>query len=260
MRYEAGYELRSRFWVVVIAIGLLIAAATVYAGTGVVSHCEDSNLDQVQCIRNVADRMQQQLERDWAFLASFAKAADPRSVAPLEAGILSFQSYVQAACESEGHGAMGASGEELLIERCRRDLLHQRRKLVERIAERAAMEAVFGRPICNDYFDVKKPDAIPDDLRLQDVEILRSKLDLIGREAANAPGISLDVATLPRSTHESAERFALQEAKETCTGILYGFCRRYRKPDSLREAWVARCQTDLASTFYRRSSKRIREL
>lgn len=231
--------------------------------------CDETTMDEIECLSRVADRASTQLKKDWSYLTKLAKTRNPMSIRYLTMGHLAFRSYVQKNCESEGHDALGGSLQEVLEQKCRRDTILSRRRLFERIGEAHPLgrdaEAIFGRPICNSFEDESKPMKIGEATRMEDILELRKKLDEIGSRAAQSGHYEAGIARLPRASHIAAEKMRGDDATYTCMGILQGFCPKVsdsKTADAIkvRDDWVSRCQTEIHGAFYKRASTRLRIL
>ena len=253
-------------------IGVFSITALAATSTGAATlddSCDETTMDEIECLSRVADRAAAQLRKDWSYLTKLAKTRNPHSIKYLTMGHLAFRSYVHKNCESEGHDALGGTLQEVLEQKCRRDTVLSRRRLFERIGEAHPLgrdaEVVFGRPICNSFEDASKPKAIGEATRLEDVTDLRKKLDEIGQRAARSGQYESGIAKLPRAANVAAEKMRSQDATYTCMGILQGFCPRVRDSKTedaikVRDEWVSRCQTEIHGAFYKRASTRLRML
>lgn len=231
--------------------------------------CDETSVGQVDCLSRVANRAAAQLVKDWAYLTTLAKSRNPKALRYLSAGNLAFRNYLHKNCESEGHDAFAGTLQDVLEQKCRRDTLLSRHRLLERIGEAHPLgrtaEYIYGRPICDSFNDESKPLEVGGMVREKDVEALRAKLDDIGSKAAASGHFKPEVATLLRKAHVQAEAYRRQDSAYTCLGILDGFCSRVATPKSESEAvermnWLSRCQTEILSSFYKRASTRLQNL
>lgn len=232
-------------------------------------NCDETSVQQVECLKRVADRAATQLKKDWAYLNTLAKSRNPKSLQFLAMGNMSFRNFLYKNCESEGQDAFGGTLQDVLEQKCRRDTLLSRHRLLERVGEAHPLgrqaEEIFGRPICNAFGDESKPLEIGSMVRMNDVDALRKKLDEIGARAAASGNFKPEVATLFRKAHIQAETLRSQDAAYTCLGILEGFCPRIGKAKAedgevVRAEWLSRCKTELVSSFYKRATTRLRNL
>ncbi len=231
--------------------------------------CDQTTLDEIECYRRVADRAEEQLEKDWNYLTQLARSRNNSSLRHFNAGNVAYRNYVLKNCESEGHDALGGSLEDVLREKCRRDTYLSRHRLFERIGESHPMgrtaENVFGRPICNSFLDRSKPIALGPSARMGDVELLRQKLDKKAAQAV-AEGFQTSVRTLLRSTHAQAESLRTADAVSTCQGILMAFCPHISNlldsplGEDIETEWLSRCQTEIRGAYYKRATQRLRQL
>jgi hypothetical protein len=232
--------------------------------------CDQSTVDEIECYQQVAERAELQLRKDWTYLTQLAKSRNGASVRHLSMGHLSFRNYVQKNCESESHDALGATLEEVLEKKCRRDSILARRRLFERIGESHPLgrtaEKVFGRPICNSFLDQSKPLVLGVNVKLGDVDLLRARLDQKGAQAAAEGFYHPSIATLPRAVHKQAEELRTSDAVHTCLGILMAFCPNIGSQPvdetglEAKSAWLSRCQTEIRSSYYKRATQRLRQL
>lgn len=232
--------------------------------------CEQSTLDEIECYRQVADRAEDQLKKDWNYLTQLAQSRNSSSIRYFNAGFLAYQNYVIKNCQSEGHDAIGGSLEEVLTERCRRDTYLERHRLFERIGESHPMgrtaEKALGRPICNSFLDRGKPTSVAIGFRVEDVELLRLKLDKKAQQGVSE-GMAPSIKTLLRSVHAEAESLRTADAVNTCRGILMAFCPQITNLETPREEeakdmateWLSRCQTEIRGAYYKRASQRLRQ-
>lgn len=243
----------------ILALVTMIALLLPTPSWGLEERCDQTTLDEIECFRRVADRAEQQLEKDWNYLMQLARSRNNASLRYFNAGYLSYRNYVLKNCESEGHDALGGSLEDVLREKCRRDTYLARHRLFERIGESHPMgrtaEAVFGRPICNSFLDQSKPTSLGPNVRTGDVERLRQKLDKKAKEAV-AEGLLLSAKTQLRLTHSQAEFLRTADAINTCQGIKMAFCPNV----PAEEDWLSRCQTEIRGAYYRRATQRLRQI
>lgn len=261
-------QLKTIFIVGFISISAITAAAAA-PRLPLEDSCDETTMDEIECLSRVADRANAQLKKDWSYLTKLAKSRNPDSIKFLTMGHLAFRSYVQKNCESEGHDALGGSLQEVLEQKCRRDTILSRRRLFEKIGEPHPLgrdaENTLGRPICSSFEDESKPMLIGEAVRVEDVLELRKKLDEIGARAARSGFYETGIARLPRASHIAAEKMRSEDASYTCMGILSGFCPKIgnvKTEDSikLRNDWLSRCQTEIHGAFYKRASTRLRIL
>ncbi len=232
--------------------------------------CDQSTLDEIECFQRVAERADAQLKKDWNYLTKLAQSRNRASLRHLTMGHLSFRNYVLKNCESESHDALGATLEEVIEKKCRRDTILARHRLLERIGESHPLgksaEKIFGRPICNSYLDQSKPIILGANVRLGDVELLRKRLDQKGAQAAAEGYYHPSIAKLPRAVHKHAEELRSTDATHTCLGIMMAFCPQISSLPidetglGAEEAWLSRCQTEIRSAYYRRATQRLRQI
>ncbi|MBN8540843.1 MAG: hypothetical protein J0L82_10695 [Deltaproteobacteria bacterium] len=232
--------------------------------------CDQSTVDEIECYQRVAERADFQLRKDLKYLTQLATSRNRASIRHLNMGHLSFRNYVQKNCESESHDALGATLEEVIEKKCRRDTILARRRLFERIGESHPLgktaERVFGRPICNSFLDQSKPTVLGANVKLGDVDLLRKRLDQKGADAAAEGYYHPSIATLPRAVHKQAEELRTTDATHTCLGILMAFCPHVSSLPAdetgllAKEAWLSRCQTEIRGAYYKRATQRLRQL
>jgi hypothetical protein len=232
--------------------------------------CDQSTVDEIECYQRVAERADLQLSKDWNYLTQLATSRNRASIRHLSMGHFSFRNYVQKNCESEGHDALGATLEEVIEKKCRRDTILARRRLFERIGESHPLgktaERVFGRPICNSFLDQSKPIILGVNVKLGDVDLLRQRLDQKGADAAAEGYFHPSIAKLPRAVHKQAEELRTSDAVHTCLGMLMAFCPHVGSQPAdetglgAKEAWLSRCQTEIRSAYYKRATQRLRQL
>lgn len=252
--------------VIIFGVSLMANAQTIVSE----ERCDQSTLDEIECYQRVAERADLQLRKDWTYLTQLAQSRNGASVRHLGMGHLSFRNFVQKNCESESHDALGATLEEVIEKKCRRDTILARRRLFERIGEGHPLgktaERVFGRPICNSFLDQSKPLILGVNVRLGDVDLLRKRLDQKGAQAAAEGYYHPSIAKLPRAVHKQAEELRTSDAVHTCLGILMAFCPHVGSQPvdetglGAKEAWLSRCQTEIRSAYYKRATLRLRQL
>lgn len=260
-------------------LGLFLVVASFFPGVAFAANakvvmaeerCDQTTLDEIECYQRVVERADAQLKKDWNYLTQLAQARNGSSVRHLSMGHLSFRNYVQKNCESESHDALGATLEDVIEKKCRRDTILARHRLFERIGESHPLgktaEKVFGRPICNSFLDQSKPTVLGVNVKMGDVELLRKRLDQKGAQAAAEGYYHPSIAKLPRAVHRQAEELRTSDAVFTCQGILMAFCPHIGTAPpgedglDVKEAWLSRCQTEIRSAYYKRATQRLRQL